>query len=136
MKQSVFMALMFFTVSIKSSPFSTLLIFFEILTVSVLRRFAAISKDSLVLVLGSKKRLATVLPLRVGTFLMGLSRISLNAAAWASISSICSFSKCLIPKRCLISRGSPCCCQKKGLPFGEACKLKHPLCGWKKHDHK
>jgi len=52
-----------------------------ILKVSALRRLAAISKESRVLVEGSKKRLTIVLPRRVGTFLIGRADISLKDRA-------------------------------------------------------
>ena len=50
-------------------------------TVSALKRFAASSKDVLVLVDGSKNRFTTVFPLNAGTFLMGRSEISLKDSA-------------------------------------------------------
>src|SRR5215471_20435332 len=58
-------------VSINVSPFDTLLVDEEILTTSADSRLPAISKDVRVRVEASKKRLMTVFPRRVGTFLMG-----------------------------------------------------------------
>ena len=50
----------------------------EKLTVSADSRFSANSNDIRVRVDGSKKRFTTVTPRKVGTFGIGLSRISLN----------------------------------------------------------
>jgi len=72
---------MFLAVSISVSPFLADEVEAEILNVSALMRLPAISKLSRVLVDGSKKRLITVLPRRVGTFLIGLLDISLKEFA-------------------------------------------------------
>jgi hypothetical protein len=68
----------FFAVSTRLSPFTMLLAEAVIFRVSALSLFAAISKEVRVLVLGSKKRVIMDLPLRVGTFFMGLVDISLK----------------------------------------------------------
>lgn len=60
------------------SPFVVELVEAEILNVSALILLAAISKESLVLVEGSKKKLIMVLPRSVGTFLIERVEISLN----------------------------------------------------------
>jgi len=65
-------------VSIKVSPLLTDDDEAEKLITSAERRFSASSKESLVRVLFSKKRLATVISLREGTFLMGRFMTSLN----------------------------------------------------------
>ena len=75
------MASIFLAVSIRVSPFWTLLVEEEIWKVSALIRLAAISKDNLVRVDGSKKRLTTVLPRRVGTFFIDRDDISLKDSA-------------------------------------------------------
>jgi hypothetical protein len=69
--QSAAIASNVLAVSINVSPFDTLLVEAEILTTSADSRFPAISKDVRVRVEDSKKRLMTVLPRRVGTFLIG-----------------------------------------------------------------
>ena len=58
------------TVSTRVSPLVTLEVAAAMLSVSALSRFSAISNDVRVLVLGSKKRLTTVRPRSVGTFLI------------------------------------------------------------------
>ena len=58
-------------VSSSVSPFVTLDVAVAMLSVSALSRFSAISNDVRVRVLGSKKRLTTVRPRSVGTFLIG-----------------------------------------------------------------
>src|SRR5207247_11312448 len=74
--QSAAMASSARAVSIKVSPFETLLVDAEILTTSADRRFPAISNEVRVRVEASKKRLMIVLPRSVGTFLMGLVETS------------------------------------------------------------
>ena len=63
--------------------------------------FSASSNDNLVLVLFSKKTLATVRCLNVGTFLIGLDSTSLNFDAVSNISSISSNDKSFIPNKSL-----------------------------------
>ena len=58
------------------SPLTTLDVADAIFTVSALNLFSAISNETLVRVLGSKKRFATVLPRSAGTFLTDLSETS------------------------------------------------------------
>ncbi len=69
---SGFMASMLRAVSDSVSPFCTALVDAEMFNVSAERRFAAISKEVRVRVDGSKNRFTTVLPRRVGTFLISL----------------------------------------------------------------
>jgi len=75
------MASMFLAVSARVSPLVVLLVEAEMLKVSALILLAAMSKDRRVRVLGSKKRVTTVLPRRTGTFLMALDEISLKDSA-------------------------------------------------------
>src|SRR5204862_135364 len=63
------------TVSSRVSPFVTLDCASATLSVSALKRFSATSNDVRVRVLGSKKRLTTVRPRSVGTFLIGRAAI-------------------------------------------------------------
>ena len=86
-------------VSIRLSPLTTLLVGTEKLMTSVLSLFAASSKDVLVLVEGSKKRLTAVLPRRVGTFFISLPSTSLNPAAVSSMRFISSTDNSLMPSR-------------------------------------
>jgi hypothetical protein len=67
-----------FTVSIKVSPFFTDDCPAEKLITSAESLFSASSKESFVLVLFSKNKLAIVISLREGTFLMGLLITSLK----------------------------------------------------------
>src|SRR5262249_15600181 len=69
--QSAAIASRVLAVSISVSPFETLLVEEEMLITSADNRFPAISKDVRVRVDASKNRLITVLPRRVGTFLIG-----------------------------------------------------------------
>ena len=75
---STFIANILFTVSIKVSPFFIDEEELEKLITSALSLFSANSNDNLVLVLFSKKRLAIVISLKEGTFLIGLLRTSLK----------------------------------------------------------
>ena len=74
--------------STRLSPFSRAEPEAEKLRLSADRRFSAISKLERVRVEASKKRLMTVLPRSVGTFLIGRSPTSLNDSAVSRISSI------------------------------------------------
>jgi hypothetical protein len=67
-RMSGIMASIFLAVSARVSPLVVLLVEAEILKVSALILLAAISKERRVRVLGSKKRVTTVLPRRTGTF--------------------------------------------------------------------
>ena len=69
---------MLLTVSISVSPFLTEDCEAEKLITSAERRFSANSKDSLVRVEFSKNKLAMVISLKDGTFLIGLLMTSLN----------------------------------------------------------
>jgi len=69
--QSAAIASNVFAVSMRVSPFDTLLVDEEMLMTSADSRFPAISNDVRVRVDASKKRLMTVLPRSVGTFLIG-----------------------------------------------------------------
>ena len=75
------MARILLTVSTSVSPFFTELLPAEKLTTSALRRFCASSKESLVRVEFSKKRLAIVKSRSEGTFLIGRLMTSLNSFA-------------------------------------------------------
>src|SRR5918993_4741778 len=85
-----FIASMFSAVSTRVSPFTTLDVPMATFRVSALSRFSAISKDVRVRVLGSKNRLTTVRPRRVGTFLMARLPTSFMASAVSRINTISS----------------------------------------------
>ena len=67
--------------SLRLSPFETLDPLAEKLITSALNLLEAASKEILVLVLSSKNKLTTVLPLKVGNFFTGLSEIKANSLA-------------------------------------------------------
>ena len=90
-------------VSIRLSPFTTLLVGTEKFITSVLNLFAASSKEVLVLVEGSKKRFTAVLPRRVGTFLMSLPNTSLNPAAVSRMRVISSTEISFMPSKSFCS---------------------------------
>ena len=98
---SGFIASRFRAVSTRVSPLVVLLAEAEILKVSALILLAAISKERRVLVLGSKKRLITVRPRKVGTFFIDREDISLNDSAVCSIRSRSSIDKSSRLIRCL-----------------------------------
>ena len=75
---STFIERILFTVSISVSPFFNEDEDAEKLTTSADKRFSANSKDNRVLVLFSKKRLAIVISLKEGTFLIDLLITSLK----------------------------------------------------------
>ncbi len=79
----------------------TLLVEPEMLMTSALKRLPAISKEVLVRVLGSKKRLTIVRPLRVGTFLIGRVEISLKDSVASRMVMMSSFDSWLIPSKSL-----------------------------------
>ena len=81
---------MFRAVSASVSPLTTLDVEVVMLSVSALNLFSAISKDVRVRVLGSQNRLTTVLPRRVGTFLIGRVPTSRMASAVSKISTTSS----------------------------------------------
>ena len=99
---STFIARMLFTVSSSVSPFLTEELAAEKLTVSALNRFSASSKLMRVRVEFSKKRLATVVSRRLGTFLMGRLMTSLNSRAVSRISSTSPGVRYLMPRTCLV----------------------------------
>ena len=70
-------------------------------SVSALRRFSAISNEVRVRVLGSKKRLTTVLPRSAGTFLMGRVAISCMTSAVSRTRVISSGVRSEMPSRSL-----------------------------------
>jgi hypothetical protein len=78
---STFIDKILLAVSTKVSPLLTLEEDAEKLIMSADNLFSASSKDNLVLVLFSKKRLAIVISLKVGTFLIGRLMISLKLSA-------------------------------------------------------
>src|SRR5918993_1737955 len=84
------MASMLRTVSSSDSPLVTLEVAVAMLRVSALSRFSAISNEVRVRVLGSKNRLTTVRPRRVGTFLMARLPTSFMASAVSRINTISS----------------------------------------------
>src|SRR5215831_11699647 len=86
-------------VSARVSPLVTDDVDAEIFIVSADNRLAAISKDVLVRVDGSKKRLITVLPRSVGTFLMSRSDISLNESTVSRMVVISSTDSSRMPSR-------------------------------------
>jgi len=106
---SGFMASMLRAVSDSVSPFCTALVDAEMFNVSAERRFAAISKEVRVRVDGSKNRFTTVLPLRVGTFLISLLLISFMLSAVFRRSSISSAVRSSNPRMslCLNPMGDP-----------------------------
>jgi hypothetical protein len=87
-------------VSIKLSPLDKELAEAVMLTASAESRLAASSKEVLVLVLGSTKKLTILLPLKVGTFLMARVETSRNEWAVSKIKFISSLERSLMPKRC------------------------------------
>src|SRR5258706_666433 len=95
------MAWRFIAVSTSVSPFSSAEPEVEKLMLSADRRFSAISKLERVRVEASKKRLITVLPRSVGTFLMGRSPISANESAVSRMSSISPADRSAMPSRSL-----------------------------------
>ncbi len=82
-------------VSSSVSPFVTEDVEELMLMTSAERRLPAISKEVRVRVEASKKRLMTVRPRRVGTFLISRSEISRNVSA---VSRMCAISPALIPR--------------------------------------
>ena len=98
---STFMAKILLTVSMSVSPFFTEDCAAEKLITSAESLFSASSKDRRVRVLFSKNKLAIVISLREGTFLIGRLMTSLNWSAVVKISSISSAVRYLIPNRWL-----------------------------------
>ncbi len=85
---STFIASMFLAVSLRVSPLTTLEVEEDMFAVSAESLFAASSNDIRVLVLGSKKSVIMVFPLRAGTFLIGRRLTSLKDSAVSRINSI------------------------------------------------
>lgn len=96
---STFIERMLFTVSMSVSPFETDETDAEKLTTSAERRFSANSNEVRVRVLFSKNRLAMVVPLSEGTFLMGRDNTSEKVSAVRRISSMSFLLRYLIPNR-------------------------------------
>ena len=90
-------------VSLRLSPLLTLDPLAAKLITSADKRFAAASNEILVLVESSKKRLTTVLPLRVGNFFTVPSERRANSAAVSSTSIASSLLKSAIDNRCFIA---------------------------------
>ena len=90
--------------SFSDSPLSTEEPAALIETTSAESRFAASSKEELVRVLDSKKRLTTVRPRRVGTFLMSRRPTSAKLSARSRIASISSRESSSIVSRCFMRR--------------------------------
>jgi hypothetical protein len=93
------MASRFRAVSRRVSPFDTLDAATLILTASADKRLAASSKDVLVRVDASKKRLITVFPRRAGTFLTSRFEISVNVSAVSRMPVISAADKPRMPSR-------------------------------------
>src|SRR6266851_4854872 len=94
-------AIRFWAVSMRVSPFSTDDPEAEKLSVSAERRFSAISNDTRVRVDASMKRLMTSWPRSAGTFLTGRSLTSLKPSAVSRTSVISSGESCSMPRRSL-----------------------------------
>src|SRR2546428_11343660 len=99
--KSACMASMLRAVSSKVSPFTTLLSDAAELSTSASSRWAGSSKEVRVRVLGSKNRFTTVLPRRVGTFLMSRPVTSLKDSAVSRTRLISSTVKSWMPSRSL-----------------------------------
>ncbi len=102
---SIFIAAMLRMVSLRVSPFLTELEEVVKLTESAERRFSASSKEMRVRVEGSKKRLTTVCPRRVGTLGMGRSRISRKVRAVSRMAVISAALTPSSPSRCFCCSG-------------------------------
>ena len=88
-------------VSLRVSPFVRLEVAAEMLITSALRRIAASSKEVRVRVLGSTKKLTSVLPRNAGTFLISRVPTSLNASAVSRMKLISSAESSRMPSRSL-----------------------------------
>src|SRR5262249_54481091 len=95
----------FNAVSISVSPLTTLEVEAEMLIASADRRFAAISKLVRVRVEASKKRLMTVFPRSVGTFLICRRFTSRKVSAVSRMKLISSGVRSAIPRRSLRFNG-------------------------------
>src|SRR5262252_3795458 len=95
----------FNAVSTSVSPLTTLEVDAEMLIASADRRFAAISKLVRVRVEASKKRLMTVFPRSVGTFLICLWFTSRKVSAVSRMKLISSGERSAIPRRSLRFNG-------------------------------
>ena len=97
---STFIDKILFAVSTNVSPFFKLELPAVKFTISAESLFSASSNESFVLVLFSKNKLAMVISLSVGTFLIGLFITSLKLSAVLKIRSISDLVKSLIPSKC------------------------------------
>ncbi len=88
------------TVSISVSPFFTELLEAEKLITSAESLFSASSNERRVRVEFSKNKLAMVISLREGTFLIGRLITSLNASAVLKINSMSFAVRSLVPIKC------------------------------------
>ena len=104
----------FRAVSTSVSPLETLEPSEATFTVSADIRFSANSNEMRVRVEGSKKRLTTVMPRSVGTFLMVRSEISFNGSATSRMVVICSRLSPASPRRSL---PSPLTCRRRRGPL-------------------
>src|SRR5262249_56180973 len=95
----------FNAVSTSVSPLTTLEVEAEMLIASADKRFAAISKLVRVRVEASKKRLMTVFPRSVGTFLICLRFTSRKVSAVSRMKLISSGERSAIPRRSLRFNG-------------------------------
>src|SRR5205085_7186005 len=91
-------------VSKSVSPFVTLEVEALMLMVSAERRLPANSKEVRVRVEGSKKRLMTVRPRRVGTFLISRCEMSRNVSAVSSTCTISALVNSRMPSKSLRAR--------------------------------
>ena len=94
--------------SISDSPLLTEEVEAEMFTASAERRFAAISNEVRVRVEASKKRLMTVLPRSVGTFLIVRAETSLNDSAVSRIVFISSIESSRVPRRSFLVNAISC----------------------------
>ncbi|CAB4678338.1 unannotated protein [freshwater metagenome] len=89
--------------SFKDSPLLTLEPFAEKFITSADKRFAADSKEILVLVESSKKRFTTVRPRNVGSFFTGPSDIFASSRAVFNISRASAAVKSFIESKCFFT---------------------------------
>ena len=96
------MAMIVWAVSLRDSPLDSEEPLAEKLMTSALRRLAAASKESLVRVESSKKRLTTVLPRSVGSFLTAWLCVAAIASAVSRTMTASSWVRSLAESRCFI----------------------------------
>ena len=99
-------------VACSDSPLLTDDPFAEKLMTSAERRFAAASNEMRVRVESSKKRLTTVLPRSVGSFLTSRDWVSRMSSATSRMRRASSRARVLVSSRCLMMRSSPLRCRR------------------------